>query len=267
MISAARARQSKRNICSFAAAGALLLSSPALAQDAEGILNFARSIGDVVGCGGISEDEGHALLGASAKAASGLASETDLKQAYDDGVRVGKSGFCDLIKEHPEIIQKLRDSAKRQLSLGTPSFSSADDAAIDAQKQRETLSTLATDPSNVLVPYNPDPKIADKAAAVQSIYNAWIIALRASECGLLPEYAFKPGDPIHSDPLGNIWYHNLGALVPDGRDFEVASEHNERVFERAHPGLFAFDEKGQWCGRLAQSPELLDVKKRLQGLK
>jgi hypothetical protein len=92
MISAARARQSKRNICSsFAAAGALLLSSPALAQDAEGVRNFVRALGDAVGCGGLSEDEGHALLGASAKAASGLASETDLKQAYDDGVRVGRS--------------------------------------------------------------------------------------------------------------------------------------------------------------------------------
>jgi hypothetical protein len=109
-------------------------------------------------------------------------------------------GYCDFIKEHPEDVQKLRDSAKRQLSLGTPSFSSADDAAIDAQKQREELSRIATDPSNAVVPYNPDPKIADKAAAVQSIYNAWIIAGRASECGLLPEYAFKPGDPIRGCP-------------------------------------------------------------------
>lgn len=246
---------------------AILLSSPALAQDAEGVRNFVRALGDVVGCGGLSEDEGHALLGASAKAASGLVSETDLKQAYDDGVRVGKSGYCDFIKEHPEDVQKLRDSAKRQLSLNAPSPDASDDAAIDAQKQREELSRLATYPSNAVVPYNPDPKIADKAAAVQSIYNAWIIAGRANECGLLPEYAFKSEDPIHSDPLGNIWYHNLGALVPDGRDFQVAYEHNERVFKRTYPGLSASDEKGQWCSRLAQSQELLDVKRRLQGLK
>jgi hypothetical protein len=259
MNSHTKARFVDRTLYCLVVSGALVFSLSATAQDAEAILNFMRGVGGAVGCSALSDDEGHAVLKASVAAARGLPSETDLGQPYGDGVRVGKAGFCELFKEHPEAVQNLRDAAKRQLSLSAPPSSTTDDAAIDAQKQREELAYLATIPSKVIVPYVPDPKIAEKAAAVQAIWNACNVAMSAGECGLLPWYSFEP--------FCKVWYHDLGVLIPDGRDFDIAAHHNMRVFWREYPGLAELDQKDQWCARLAHSEELLDVKKRLQELK
>jgi hypothetical protein len=242
----------------LAVLGALALSLPARAQNAEAVLNFVSSIGDAVGCSVLSDEEGQTLLKSTIAAAlaNGLPSQIDFQQAYNNGVRAGKTAACDLFKEHPEIGPKLRDAARRQLSLSSPLPDASDDAAIDAQAQRNMLSSLAAD-AKVVVRYVPDPKIADKAAAVQAAYDAWNVAASAGVCGLLPESSF--------DLLSKVWYHDLGVLVPDGRDFQVAFEHNRRVFERAYPWLGFGDKNG--CARLAQSRELSDVKRRLEELK
>lgn len=241
------------------------------AESADAVSNFVASTGAAVGCGVLSSEEGQALLKASASAARerGIQSSTNLQQVYDDSARATKAkpGTCEFFKNQPELVQKIRDAADRQLSLSAASSSTPDDAELDAQEQRDILSSLASDPK-VVVPYVPDPKLAEKAASVQAIYNASVIAMWADECGLLPpEYSFKSDDPIHSDPLSNLWYHDLGALVPDGRDFAVAAHHNLRVFYRDYPWLAPPAPKDQWCPRLAQSQELEDAKRRLREVK
>jgi hypothetical protein len=72
------------------------------------------------------------------------------------------------------------------------------------------------------VPYHPDPRLSDKAATLQPLYDYYLAATSAEPCHF-PHYNHYMGDRI----FGEI-NQKLTALLPDGRDDWIAYNHLSR---------------------------------------
>jgi hypothetical protein len=119
------------------------------------------------------------------------------------------------------VIRKLLATAAVALLTLTPVFAvhAQPNEPADAQEQSEMTASVGDSPA---VPYHPDPRLSDKAASVQSLYDYWIASTSAAPCNL-PHYTKSMSD--------RIWdkiYERLRALFPDGRDNTIAFSHLER---------------------------------------
>jgi hypothetical protein len=90
----------------------------------------------------------------------------------------------------------------------------------DAQEQAEGQAAAAEyENAPGHVPYNPDPRLSDKAASVQQLYNYWLAAESAVPCNFPHYNSYMPRRIFEKV------YSTVGALLPDGRDDSVAYNH------------------------------------------
>jgi hypothetical protein len=90
----------------------------------------------------------------------------------------------------------------------------------DAQEQSETKASVAKyENSPGFVPYNPDARLSEKAASVQSLYDYFFAVFLAEHCNF----------PLYSRDVENrLWdklHERLETLFPDGRDNLIALNH------------------------------------------
>jgi hypothetical protein len=88
----------------------------------------------------------------------------------------------------------------------------------DAQEQAE-ITAGVDENSPGFVPYHPDPRLSDKAAGTQPLFDYFNAATSAVPCNL-PHYTKSMPDRIW-DKL----YERIRALFPDGRDDAIAFDH------------------------------------------
>jgi hypothetical protein len=87
----------------------------------------------------------------------------------------------------------------------------------DAQEQSEMKASI--DESIPFVPYNPDPRLSDKVATTQPLFDYFGAVFLAERCNF-PNYS--------RDVENRIWdklHERLEAMFPDGRDNLIALNH------------------------------------------
>ena len=91
---------------------------------------------------------------------------------------------------------------------------------VDAQEQSEMKASI--DESIPFFPYNPDPRLSDKVATMQPLFDYFSAATSAVPCN------FSHYNKYMSDQIWNRLYETLKALFPDGRDNAIAFNHLAR---------------------------------------
>lgn len=94
-----------------------------------------------------------------------------------------------------------------------------------ADAQEQAGMTASIDENSPFVPYHPDPRLSDKAAGMQPLFDYFNAAVSAVPCNL-PHYSKSMSDRIW-DKL----YGRLVTLFPDGRDNLIAFNHLGRHAE------------------------------------
>lgn len=89
----------------------------------------------------------------------------------------------------------------------------------DAQEQSETRAWVGDSPA---VPYHPDPRLSDKSATMQALFDYFRAATSAVPCN------FPQDSRYVADRIWDKLHERLETLFPDGRDNLIALNHLRR---------------------------------------